>query len=411
MKEMYQQRKLSHPKCKAYSQLKPYEVDRWVIEEFAKNGDGDDWSITCFFMAFFDGLLFPTSSLRLSGETYYHCKRVSEVSQYDLCTALIEDLTKKVGKWKKSADKRSLTTTSVQGCVVLFLMYYLDNLQCPQHMLQDASTTPRAALLNRVIADIARADKKRLSDGSYTYGNLPFRSKVGTCYENVRGDEPHTPEVTTIPAASSKRKLGDQEKQQAIAKALQHYDERMDLAMLKIEEGTKLAAQGKMELQDTHSKVVQDASMLTSPRDDRARRRAAARNATDQQMAAKEGTSTKDASATAQPHDASVADATAATAEEMAAQQGTPNELGDVPETGFGTGTATEDSCGTAQTHDASVADASAATIEGGDAAEQEGDGPSITTPSPAPSGSGGGMAPPVFDPSPLSCPNVGGIV
>ncbi|CAO2141634.1 unnamed protein product [Urochloa humidicola] len=66
MKQMFQQRKQSHPKCKAYSQLKSHEVDRWVIEEFAKNGDGDDWSITCFFMSLFDGLLFPTSSLTLS---------------------------------------------------------------------------------------------------------------------------------------------------------------------------------------------------------------------------------------------------------------------------------------------------------------------------------------------------------
>ncbi|CAN6274280.1 unnamed protein product [Urochloa humidicola] len=212
--------------------------------------------------------------------------------------------------------------------------------------------------------------------------------------------------------------LGNHEKQQAVAKALQDYDQQMDSGMLKIEEGTKLAAQGKMEIQEAHSKVVHeirgifggvDASLLTPARDDPARCRAAASNATDQ---------------------------------EMLAQQGTPNVLVDQPETCLGKGIATKHASGTAQPDDASVAHASTSPVEGGDAVEEEGHGPSITTPSPAPAvfsntlnqqvmqgqetcivvendgstmrnhhgdrfGSGGDMAPPVFDPSPSSCPNV----
>lgn len=123
MKQMYQDRKNNNPKFKDYSQLKAHEVDRWVVEEFAKQGNGDDWSITCFFMVLFDALLFPTSSLSLSGETYHHCKEVTQVSQYDLCTAVIEDLTVKVGKWKISAEKRRQTSSvSMQGCVALLVV-------------------------------------------------------------------------------------------------------------------------------------------------------------------------------------------------------------------------------------------------------------------------------------------------
>ena len=119
MEELHDDRQLQKPNTRGYSDLKPNEVPRWVIEYFAKHGDGDDWSITCFFMALFDGLLFPTTSLSITGDTYFYCKNINDVCKFDLCSAVVDDLANKVPKWKKSSSSNS---PSVQGCVALLLV-------------------------------------------------------------------------------------------------------------------------------------------------------------------------------------------------------------------------------------------------------------------------------------------------
>ena len=95
-------------------------MPRWVIEQFSKQGNGDDWSITCFFMALFDRLLFLTNSFSINGDIYFWCKNINDVCKFDLSSAIDDDLANKVHKWKKSSASNS---PSVQGCVALLLVW------------------------------------------------------------------------------------------------------------------------------------------------------------------------------------------------------------------------------------------------------------------------------------------------
>jgi hypothetical protein len=81
----------------------PFFNFRYVIEEFVKKGNGDAWSIRCFFMTLLDGLLFSTSALFVPGNIYYYYKNIEDVAKYDLCTAIVDVLTVKAKKWKKVA--------------------------------------------------------------------------------------------------------------------------------------------------------------------------------------------------------------------------------------------------------------------------------------------------------------------
>ena len=116
MEELYSARQGRH--SKKYEDLKPSEVDRWVIEEFAKRQNADDWTLRCFFMTLFDALLFPTSSLVMSGNIYSYCKDLDNIGNFDWYKAVVDDLAIKVKKWKNCRK----TTTSAQGCAVLFLV-------------------------------------------------------------------------------------------------------------------------------------------------------------------------------------------------------------------------------------------------------------------------------------------------
>jgi hypothetical protein len=98
-------------------------------------------------MTLFDGLLFSTSALSVPGDIYYYCKKKEDVAKYDLCTAVVNDLTQKAIKWKKrDVAKYDLCTAvvndltqkaikwkkrgvnertgaiSVQGCVALIMV-------------------------------------------------------------------------------------------------------------------------------------------------------------------------------------------------------------------------------------------------------------------------------------------------
>jgi hypothetical protein len=85
LRDMYNESKKKFSKRKDYSALNANEVHRWVVEEFAIKGNGDDWSITCFCMALLDGILFPTTSVTLPGEIYRYCKVAGDVCQYHYC--------------------------------------------------------------------------------------------------------------------------------------------------------------------------------------------------------------------------------------------------------------------------------------------------------------------------------------
>jgi hypothetical protein len=73
-------------------------------------------------MTLLDGLLFSTSALFVPGDIYYYYKNIEDVAKYDLCTAVVDDLTVKAKKCKKVAPSDRSGATSVQGCVALVVV-------------------------------------------------------------------------------------------------------------------------------------------------------------------------------------------------------------------------------------------------------------------------------------------------
>lgn len=82
----------------------------------------DDWNIKCFFMTLFDGFLFSTSSLYVPGEVYYYCKNIEEFRNYNLCKAIVDDLTEKATKWKKKPPSERTGAAAIQGCVAFLVV-------------------------------------------------------------------------------------------------------------------------------------------------------------------------------------------------------------------------------------------------------------------------------------------------
>ncbi|KAG8047208.1 hypothetical protein GUJ93_ZPchr0008g11946 [Zizania palustris] len=134
--------------------VKKNDVPRWVIESFASSGANDVWTFQCFMMAVFNALLFPTSVLNING-------------------------------WRKNRDK---ATPLVQGCIAFIMIYYLDNLECDD-MIADFVSIPRARFFtSAIIEKIASADRES-HDGYLSYGKLPLRERIDSCYANI-GDGP-----------------------------------------------------------------------------------------------------------------------------------------------------------------------------------------------------------------------------
>jgi hypothetical protein len=119
MKALHTERQKKIPKTKKYEALKPHEVPRWVVEEFASRKNHEDWTLRCFLMTLFNALLFPSSNLEVLGQEYFYCLDLDKVGKYDWCGAVIDDFTDKVSKFQ-SGGKRA--TPSVQGCIVVPLV-------------------------------------------------------------------------------------------------------------------------------------------------------------------------------------------------------------------------------------------------------------------------------------------------
>ncbi|KAG8096583.1 hypothetical protein GUJ93_ZPchr0013g34174 [Zizania palustris] len=141
--------------------------------------------VKCFMMAVFNALLFPTSVLNINGSDFLYCKDIMRMGEFDWCQAVVDDIREKVDRWRKNRDK---ATPLVQGCIAFIMIYYLDNLECDD-MIADFVSIPRARFFtSAIIEKIASADRES-HDGYLSYGKLPLRERIGSCYANI-GDGP-----------------------------------------------------------------------------------------------------------------------------------------------------------------------------------------------------------------------------
>ncbi|KAG8070214.1 hypothetical protein GUJ93_ZPchr0006g41090 [Zizania palustris] len=151
--------------------------------------------VKCFMMAIFNALLFPTSVLNINGSDFLYCKDIMRMGEFDWCQAVVDDIREKVDRWRKNRDK---ATPLVQGCIAFIMIYYLDNLECDD-MIADFVSIPRARFFtSAIIEKIASADRES-HDGYLSYGKLPLRERIGSCYANIAGV------VKIHPAAKAKR--------------------------------------------------------------------------------------------------------------------------------------------------------------------------------------------------------------
>ncbi|KAG8081598.1 hypothetical protein GUJ93_ZPchr0285g7159 [Zizania palustris] len=143
---------------KSFEGLQKNDVPRWVIESFASFGSNDVWTLQCFMMSVFNALMFPTSVININGSDFLYCKEIMRLGEFDWCQAVMDDIRDKVDRWKKNRDK---ATPLVQGCIAFIMIYYLDNLEC-EDMIVDFVSIPRARFFtSTIIEKIASADLER----------------------------------------------------------------------------------------------------------------------------------------------------------------------------------------------------------------------------------------------------------
>ncbi|KAL6648104.1 hypothetical protein ACP70R_012328 [Stipagrostis hirtigluma subsp. patula] len=150
------------------------------LQDVLTKGKTDDFSIQCFFMILLNRLLLPSSSDYISGPVIALSKHWKSFGSYDWSQVLYNDLSQAVVKWhERDTSKR---TTTVYGCAMFFIVYYIDNFDHKKSPA-DCFTTPRVIFYDKnLIEELTRADMRQSKDGTKSYGNCPFKSWSSTCY-------------------------------------------------------------------------------------------------------------------------------------------------------------------------------------------------------------------------------------
>ncbi|WVZ63825.1 hypothetical protein U9M48_013426 [Paspalum notatum var. saurae] len=78
------------------------------------------------------------------------------------------------------------TSTTIYGCCIIVLIYYLDHLHAAVAP-QNKFNTPRIKYFDRnIIKALTRADKRKSWQGGEPFGHCDFRSATDTCYASAR---------------------------------------------------------------------------------------------------------------------------------------------------------------------------------------------------------------------------------
>lgn len=187
-----------------YTRLQKHVVPRWILDKFASTNaeEFDDWAVQCFFIIVCNSFLFPTSSYYPTGFDYLICKDLEALGGFDWCRALVDDIKDKAAIWKEKCGQKK--TPIIQGCTALLMVYYLDNLDCPN--VERNMDTPRWSQYSKDrIEKICNADRLTFKDGSLSYDKLHLLSKDRTVYSDIRGDDERQPKGQNVqlPAPSA----------------------------------------------------------------------------------------------------------------------------------------------------------------------------------------------------------------
>jgi hypothetical protein len=109
-----------------YAGLGVNEVPRWFIEHYGniKEYDVDDWTAQSFLMLVFNALLFPTGSDKMAGLDYLMSARLSDVTEINLCQAIIDDIKVMARDLKDKMSNNDNSTPNVQGCIAFLVVSF-----------------------------------------------------------------------------------------------------------------------------------------------------------------------------------------------------------------------------------------------------------------------------------------------
>ncbi|KAL6850318.1 hypothetical protein ACP4OV_020945 [Aristida adscensionis] len=155
-------------------------IDKWRLLEEICESRVDTLSLRCFFMILFNRMLFPTSSGNMDSSDIMKSLDVESFGEIDWSQSVFDDIKIAVRKWH-DRNTRQLTQT-IFGCAIFLIVYYLDNL-IHKDSPADWITSPRVMFYNKALIEtLTRADRRKNMDGMESYGVLPLKSKLSTCY-------------------------------------------------------------------------------------------------------------------------------------------------------------------------------------------------------------------------------------
>ncbi|KAG8048412.1 hypothetical protein GUJ93_ZPchr0009g1990 [Zizania palustris] len=93
------------------------------------------------------------------------------LGEFDWCQAVMDDIRDKMDRWKKN---RYTTTPLVQGCIAFIMIYYLDNLEC-KDMIVDLVSIPRARFFTSAMIEKITSTNRDSHDRYLSYGKVPKR--------------------------------------------------------------------------------------------------------------------------------------------------------------------------------------------------------------------------------------------
>uniref|UniRef100_A0A0E0KHC5 Ubiquitin-like protease family profile domain-containing protein n=1 Tax=Oryza punctata TaxID=4537 RepID=A0A0E0KHC5_ORYPU len=145
-------------------------------------GGTDDFTMQCIMMILFSKLLAPDSSTDITGNVVNMVsKDLEQYKRMTLCKFVVDHL-----RWSAERLKSGKRST-VYGCTVFLMVYYLDNLLC-NSMITNIDT-PRSQFFNSDLIDkIENLTKSTKKDGSISFGKLngKGKGKVAAASENTR---------------------------------------------------------------------------------------------------------------------------------------------------------------------------------------------------------------------------------
>ncbi|KAJ1270266.1 hypothetical protein BS78_06G041000 [Paspalum vaginatum] len=151
-----------------------------TLQNRIADGGIDDLTMRCFFIVFFNRLLFPQASWDVTNQDIELTEDITNFSDIDRCQLIFNNLCDSVQSWHDQKDNH--VSRTIYGCSVVILLYYLDHLDHPSSP-DNKYGTPHISFYNRVIIkELVKADWRHARDGIETFGRCHLVTDMVCCF-------------------------------------------------------------------------------------------------------------------------------------------------------------------------------------------------------------------------------------